>query len=124
MSTVNPNREIDQRIGQRIREIRVARGLSQEKVGEAMGLTFQQIQKYEKGTNRLSGSRMVVMCELFGVTPNDIVGVNGVSEHTFEQLSVNAVRVAKLYERLDSSQKRAATLMLKAFLGEEHDEEN
>lgn len=44
--------------GRRIRALRLAAGLSQTEVGDALGITFQQIQKYEKGTNRVSsGSR-------------------------------------------------------------------
>jgi transcriptional regulator with XRE-family HTH domain len=49
----------DQKIGQRIRSARVARGLSQEALGADIGVTFQQVQKYENGANRVSGSRLV-----------------------------------------------------------------
>lgn len=46
--------EIDRAIGARLRAVRVARGLSQTQLGEALGLTYQQVQKYEAGKNRLS----------------------------------------------------------------------
>jgi transcriptional regulator with XRE-family HTH domain len=49
---------VDAHIGQRIKSRRVMLGLSQEKLGEILGLTFQQIQKYERGTNRVSASRL------------------------------------------------------------------
>lgn len=53
--TPNP---IDIHVGSRVRLRRTMMGLSQEKLGEALGVTFQQVQKYEKGTNRISASRM------------------------------------------------------------------
>lgn len=49
---------VDIHIGQRLRERRMLLGLSQERLGELLGLTFQQVQKYERGANRVSGSRL------------------------------------------------------------------
>ena len=49
---------IDVHVGSRVRLRRTMQGLSQEKLGEALGVTFQQVQKYEKGTNRIGASRM------------------------------------------------------------------
>jgi transcriptional regulator with XRE-family HTH domain len=49
----------DVAIGARLRAIRQAKGMSQERLGQAAGITFQQVQKYEKGTNRIGGSRMM-----------------------------------------------------------------
>ncbi len=49
---------IDIHVGSRVRLRRMMLGLSQEKLGESLGITFQQIQKYEKGTNRIGASRL------------------------------------------------------------------
>src|SRR5258708_28867292 len=49
---------IDKHVGSRLRMRRKMLGMSQEKLGEALQLTFQQVQKYEKGTNRISASRL------------------------------------------------------------------
>ena len=49
---------IDMHVGGRIRLRRNMLGISQEKLGESLGITFQQIQKYEKGTNRVGASRL------------------------------------------------------------------
>jgi len=49
---------IDKHVGSRVRMRRMMVGMSQEKLGDALGLTFQQIQKYEKGTNRIGASRL------------------------------------------------------------------
>jgi transcriptional regulator with XRE-family HTH domain len=48
----------DRHVGDRIRMRRKMQGMSQEKLGQALGLTFQQVQKYEKGTNRVGASRL------------------------------------------------------------------
>ncbi|WP_425410403.1 helix-turn-helix domain-containing protein [Hyphococcus sp.] len=53
----NPH-PVDVYVGQRVKLRRMAMGLSQEKLGKAMELTFQQIQKYEKGANRISASKL------------------------------------------------------------------
>jgi transcriptional regulator with XRE-family HTH domain len=45
-------------IGRRLREARLLRGLSQTALGKRVGVTFQQIQKYERGVNRIGGSRL------------------------------------------------------------------
>ena len=57
MSTKAPN-PVDKYVGSRVRMRRIMLGMSQEKLGEALGLTFQQVQKYEKGTNRIGASRL------------------------------------------------------------------
>jgi transcriptional regulator with XRE-family HTH domain len=48
----------DKHVGGRVRMRRIMLGISQEKLGDALGITFQQVQKYEKGTNRISASRL------------------------------------------------------------------
>jgi transcriptional regulator with XRE-family HTH domain len=64
-------RETDCHIGRRIRSRRIAAGLSQEQLGAKLGLTFQQVQKYESGTNRVSASRLFDLSNLFGVPLDD-----------------------------------------------------
>jgi len=58
---------IDKHVGSRVRMRRVTVGLSQEKVAHALGLTFQQVQKYEKGTNRISSSRLHQLARILEV---------------------------------------------------------
>ncbi len=58
---------VDVHIGSRVKLRRVLAGMSQEKLGDMLGLTFQQIQKYEKGTNRISASRLYRISEIFNV---------------------------------------------------------
>lgn len=58
---------IDMHVGSRIRLRRNMLGLSQEKLGENLGITFQQIQKYEKGTNRVGASRLQAISSILNV---------------------------------------------------------
>lgn len=57
----------DMHVGSRIRLRRNMLGMSQEKLGENLGITFQQIQKYEKGTNRVGASRLQAIANILGV---------------------------------------------------------
>src|SRR3954452_7379351 len=56
--TVKTPQPVDHHVGSRVRMRRMIIGMSQEKLGDACGITFQQIQKYEKGTNRMGASRL------------------------------------------------------------------
>ncbi len=62
--TPNP---VDRHVGSRVRMRRILLGMSQEKLGEQLQLTFQQIQKYEKGMNRIGASRLQQISRILGV---------------------------------------------------------
>jgi transcriptional regulator with XRE-family HTH domain len=59
---------VDKHVGGRVRSRRVLVGMSQEKLGASLGLTFQQIQKYEKGANRIGASRLQQISKILGVS--------------------------------------------------------
>ena len=79
---------IDKHVGSRVRLRRMMLGMSQEKLGNSLGLTFQQVQKYEKGTNRIGASRLQQISEilqvpvsfLFEGVPGGAVNADGVSD--------------------------------------------
>jgi transcriptional regulator with XRE-family HTH domain len=60
---------VDRHVGARIRYRRNLLGLSQTELGDRIGVTFQQVQKYEKGANRIGSSRLLQICETLQVTP-------------------------------------------------------
>ena len=62
----SPN-PIDKHVGSRVRMRRMMLAMSQEKLGDALGLTFQQVQKYEKGTNRIGASRLKQISQILQV---------------------------------------------------------
>jgi transcriptional regulator with XRE-family HTH domain len=57
---------IDVHVGRPIRQCRTLLGMSQEKLAKAIGLTFQQVRKYERGSNRVSSSRLAIACHKLG----------------------------------------------------------
>ena len=59
---------VDIYIGARMRERRLALNLSQAGLGEVLGVSFQQVQKYEKGVNRVSASRLFEICKILNVS--------------------------------------------------------
>lgn len=67
MTKKSPN-PVDKHVGSRVRMRRMMIGMSQEKLGENLGITFQQIQKYEKGTNRIGASRLQHISTVLGVS--------------------------------------------------------
>jgi transcriptional regulator with XRE-family HTH domain len=87
MPTKAPN-PVDKYVGSRVRMRRIMLGMSQEKLGEALGLTFQQVQKYEKGTNRVGASRLQQISEILQVPvsflfeggPGATLGTDGFGE--------------------------------------------
>lgn len=58
--TPNP---VDLHVGNRVKQARIAAGLSQKKLGQALGISFQQVQKYENGKNRIAPSRLAVVAQ-------------------------------------------------------------
>ena len=66
MAGKKPN-PIDTHVGSRVRLRRMLMGMSQERLGDSMGLTFQQVQKYEKGVNRIGASRLFQISKILDV---------------------------------------------------------
>ncbi|TNE35648.1 MAG: XRE family transcriptional regulator [Alphaproteobacteria bacterium] len=64
------NHPVDVHVGSRVRMRRTLLGLSQQKLGGKLGLTFQQVQKYERGANRIGASRLFELSEILDVPPS------------------------------------------------------
>ena len=119
MTRRDPN-YIDVHVGTRLRMRRQIISMSQEKLGELLGITFQQVQKYEKGTNRISASRLYYAAKILGVPVQaffeDLPTVDGASPGFSEPASDNTVmtslmnsegiQLAKAFRDADSSTKR------------------
>ena len=65
---------VDTQVGNRVRIRRMLIGMSQEKLGDMLGLTFQQVQKYERGTNRVSASMLVHIAKRLETSVGALVG--------------------------------------------------
>jgi len=118
MTRRDPN-YIDVHVGSRIRMRRQLISMSQEKLGELLGITFQQVQKYEKGSNRISASRLFYAAKILGVPVQaffeDLPGTEGDSgfNESSEQSSVmssmmnaEGIKLAKAFRDADNTNKR------------------
>jgi transcriptional regulator with XRE-family HTH domain len=104
--------EVDKAVGARVREIRKLRGISQSSLASALGVTFQQVQKYEKGSNRLSASMMVKTAAVLGVSVSELVGeIRQEAAGAIELIAVLAIPGARellsLYCELPTEQRNA-----------------
>ncbi len=103
---------IDIHVGQRLRLRRTLLGLSQESLGEAVGITFQQLQKYERGANRISASRLFNLAQVLGVPVSfffDELNIGGVPTVTTETDSMarrETLELVRAYYRITDPQVR------------------
>lgn len=109
---------IDVSVGRRIRLARKARGLSQQALAEAAGISFQQIQKYESGANRVSASRLAKIAGTLATPVADLFGASdsvlGLSDDVAELLGeTGALDLLRSYSRLPCHCRSA----LIAFMG-------
>src|SRR5579872_4283748 len=71
---------VDRAVGRRVRMLRVGRGLSQGRLADALGVTFQQVQKYELGSNRISASKLYEIARFLGVEVAELFADAGAAE--------------------------------------------
>jgi transcriptional regulator with XRE-family HTH domain len=118
MTRRDPN-YIDVHVGTRMRMRRQLINMSQERLGELLGITFQQVQKYEKGSNRISASRLFYSAKTLGVPVqfffDGLPGVDaegGLSETSkgdefvASMMTPEGIHLAKAFSEADTSQKR------------------
>ena len=88
MEIIKDNKLVNNAMGKALREIRLSNGLTQTKVAKSINVTFQQVQKYEKGTNGLSLEKFFLYCMLYEMTPNQL----------FKQAGMYVVGMPKITE--------------------------
>ncbi len=129
--TSKPN-PIDVHVGSRVRLRRTLLGMSQEKLGDALGLTFQQVQKYERGANRIGSSRLYKLSQILDVPvsfffddmSNDVVtsgaGMSEGDQQPFEsdQLSRReTLELVRAYYRISDPMTRKRVFELVKAIG-------
>ena len=128
MSARSPN-QTDVYIGKRIKMQRLARGLSQRAVASRLGITFQQIQRYERGISRVGAGRLQEVANLFGVTPAFFFedgprlkpGKSREASETTELLANKySLALAQAYNKIRSRTVRRNVLELVEGLAESH----
>ncbi|KQO57585.1 hypothetical protein ASF24_17120 [Methylobacterium sp. Leaf86] len=107
--------ESDHNVGLRISTLRKAKGLSQTELGQHVGVTFQQVQKYESGVNRISSGRLQQIAQLFEVPISMLFGEGEAEEHS-DALSflgvTGAVDLLRAYAAIENEQLRRDVLQL------------
>lgn len=107
----------DAKVAQRVREARLVAGLSQTQLGDLLGVTFQQVQKYEKGTNRIAPSRLQMVAEVTGKPIawffDDIVtNGNGIDPLAVLGTTREGIALARAFTSIGSPQMRHAILTI------------
>lgn len=126
MSKPGPT-EVDINVGARIRLRRKALGITQSMLADALGLTFQQVQKYERGVNRISTGVLVKIAQRLDCQVSDLLGEEGggAAEAIAPAVLVTpgAVDLLDVYSRIPSRPARAALLSVARALADEADED-
>jgi transcriptional regulator with XRE-family HTH domain len=117
----------DAEIGRRVRTLRLERGLSQTELGSLINVTFQQVQKYEKGTNRISAGRLQHIAEVLNVPVSFFFAGDEKDKRQSQALDIDfaflqtegALRLARAYARIKRPGVRLRLLRLtEAIAGE------
>lgn len=136
MSNERRSTSVDAYVGRRLKQRREDMSMSQEKLAEMLGISFQQVQKYERGLNRVGASRLFQLCGIMGVDSSFFfdglspVATPGVAEASaeFDTLSTAALLAAPGalelladYARLKSTGQRKKVLELIKLLADDED---
>ena len=113
--TRNRDRLIDKKIGSVIRMQRVKLRMSQSDLGNFLGVTFQQIQKYENGGNAVASTRIPALCQTLEISPNDLFGVSARMDGELSQLDSWAMKTALKVQELSPAMRQAVDGLLDAL---------
>lgn len=110
----------DVAVGQRVRGHRIELGMSQTSLADAIGITFQQVQKYEKGTNRISAGRLQKIAAALKMSPSALLGAKETSNETSLAEKMVATRqgctFVTLWLKIASTKKRQTLIDTAALL--------
>lgn len=105
------NTDLDLALGQRVRDLRRRQGDSQAQLGAKLGLTYQQVQKYENGGNRISALMLVKLASALGTTTTDLLrGVEGNASRPPEASEIE--QLLRAFGRIQSSETRASVVRI------------
>ena len=113
----------DKEVGRRIRARRLMRGMSQATLADHLGLTFQQVQKYEKGTNRVGAGRLQRIAEILDVPVSYFFneGAQAVAPASIEFLDTAcAVRLMQAYRKIGDPKVQKALVELVERIAVQH----
>jgi transcriptional regulator with XRE-family HTH domain len=105
---------VDRKLGLVIRMQCVKLKMSQTQLGEALGVSFQQIQKYERGKNAVASTRIADLCHAPEITPNDLFGVSSKMDGELSKLSSCIMKTALKLEDASPTMRQAIDAILNA----------
>lgn len=124
---------VDRHVGRRVQEKRLDLGLTQTALAKAVGVSFQQVQKYEKGSNRVSASKLFEIAEFMkveiafffeglrgAVQPGMAEDPGAAFDHDYP-VTKQALEISRLAPRLPLQQQKAVLQTVRAFLNEGDD---
>jgi transcriptional regulator with XRE-family HTH domain len=114
--------DVDGIVGERIRRRRILTGLTQDQLGEALGVSYQQIQKYETGANRVSAGRLYLLAERLDVGPGwffeGLANSPDASEDDLQTSSRFAIECVRSLTRINDERVRTSILNMIRALAE------
>lgn len=108
---------IDKQTGANLKSLRRAAGMTQSNLGAALKITFQQVQKYEKGSNRISLSAAASMCNAIGCDMSDLLAGVKINGKTDAPLSTDEMKLVKLFRSVKSPRVKQTFFGLVKELG-------
>ena len=106
----------DVHVGRRLREARLAKGMTQTDLGNALGVSFQQVQKYELGRNRISASRLFELSHILNVPPAFFFeGLENSPNESERALDDEATKIASMFTRIEDARLRT---QIRTFINE------
>lgn len=112
----HPN-PVDVHVGARLRMRRTLLGMSQETIAERLGLTFQQVQKYERGTNRVSSSRLFDLCKILNVPVAYFFDEMGKDVSSQSPAALAGEKPKAREQETDPAAKRETLELVRAYYG-------
>lgn len=106
---------VDVHVGKKLKHLRVLRGLTQTEVAQGLGISFQQVQKYELGRNRISASKLFEISRILGVPPSHFF--DGLAEDAGENKALDheATKIASMLTQIKDERLRG---QIRTFISE------
>lgn len=128
-----PELRLDREVAKRVRALRLAAGMTQTDLARQMGVTFQQIQKYENGSNRLTAGKLILLSRVFGIPAKELLAVPPAEQQPqpaltlqplaaaqpggFPSLHREALALMRSFARIEDTRTRKHILALIKHLG-------
>jgi transcriptional regulator with XRE-family HTH domain len=106
---------VDTHVGQRLKQLRILRGMTQTDVADGLNISFQQVQKYELGRNRISASKLFELSHILKVAPSYFFEGLQAGEATPQLLDEEATKIASMLTRIKDDRLRG---QIRSFITE------